>query len=125
MLTANLIIVTPMLPEWISDLWKELPANSTDGVARAMLIPATRPDINGRTLWVAGNSAIELEEGLHDSQPQWIGEELWKAVDEGQKRMGIQLLFSNASRYIFIISQFMMDLFVPPLKHDKSILLLF
>jgi len=82
-----------MLPEWIRDLWKELPANNTDGVARAMLIPAIRPDINGRTLWVAGNSAIELEEGLHDSQPQWIGEELSKAVDEGQKRMGIPLLF--------------------------------
>ena len=83
------IIVTPMLPDWIRELWGDLPANSAKGVAKALLIPAVRPDLNGRTIWVAGNNAVELESALHATQPHWIGQELSRAVDEGQSRMGI------------------------------------
>lgn len=82
-----------MLPQWIRDLWGDLPANDAEGVAKALLLPAVRPTLNGRTLWVAGNNAIELEEALHVTQPQWIGKDLSIAVDEGQKRMGISLTF--------------------------------
>ncbi|OQV05084.1 hypothetical protein CLAIMM_09877 [Cladophialophora immunda] len=81
--------VTPMLPDWIRDLWGTLPANSPEGVARALIIPAVRPELNGRTLWVAGNNAIELESGLYNTRSQWLGKELSEAVDEGQKRMNI------------------------------------
>jgi hypothetical protein len=82
-----------MLPDWIRDLWGDLPANTAEGCAKALLIPAVRHSMNGSTLWVAGDNAIELEKGLHDTQPQWLGKELSVAVDEGQKRMGIPLLF--------------------------------
>lgn len=78
-----------MLPQWIQDLWGDLPANNTDGVARALLLPAVRPEINGRALWVAGNKAIEIEEMLHKTRPTWLGSDLSIAVGEGQKRMGI------------------------------------
>ena len=87
------VIVTPILPDWIRDLWADLPANTAEGCAKVLLIPAVRPDLNGSTLWVAGNNAIELEKGLHETQPQWLGRELSTAVDEGQRRMGISLLF--------------------------------
>lgn len=42
---------------------------------------------------MAGNNAVEVEESLHKSQPQWLGADLSKAVDEGQKRMGINNAF--------------------------------
>lgn len=79
-----------MLPQWIIDLWGDLPANTSDGVAKALLLPAVRQKLNGRTIWVAGNDAVELEESLHSTQDTWMGSELSKAVDEGQSRMGIK-----------------------------------
>jgi hypothetical protein len=90
LILISLCAVTPMLPQRIRDLWGDLPANNTHGVARALLIPMARPEINGRTVWVAGNKAIELEESLHMSQPVWMGKELSEAVNDGQKRMGIK-----------------------------------
>lgn len=86
---THVLEVTAMLPQWIQDLWGDLPANNPDGVARALLLPAVRPEINGRTLWVAGNNAIEIEQAIHRVQPQWMGSDLSTAVDEGQRRMGI------------------------------------
>lgn len=88
--------VTPMMPEWIMTLWSKpskLPTNDSDGVARALLIPTVRPGINGRTIWVAGNNAVELEEPLSKSQDAWMGSNLSKAVNEGQLRMGIKPCF--------------------------------
>lgn len=78
-----------MLPEEISKIWGELPANTPDGVADALLLPSVRPELNGKTLWVAGNQIAELEDALHAAQPQWMGENLSQQVDEGQRRMGI------------------------------------
>lgn len=78
-----------MLPDWLREKWGGLPANDTNGVARALLLPAVRPHVNGKTLWVAGNDVIEIEDALHAAQPQWLGEQLSKDLDEGQKRMGV------------------------------------
>jgi hypothetical protein len=78
-----------MLPDWVKEKWQGLPANDATGVARALLLPAVRPKVNGKTLWVAGNEIIEIEDALHAAQPQWLGPELSKAVDEGQIRLGI------------------------------------
>lgn len=78
-----------MLPDWIREKWGGLPANDTSGVARALLLPALRPGLNGKTLWVAGNDVIEIEDSLYKAQPQWLGSQLSANVDEGQRRMGI------------------------------------
>ncbi|BCS25302.1 uncharacterized protein APUU_50013A [Aspergillus puulaauensis] len=80
---------TPMLPEELSKIWGELPANTPDGVADALLLPSVRPEVNGKSFWVAGNQIVELEGALHAAQPQWMGENLSRQVDEGQRRMGI------------------------------------
>ncbi|PSK34290.1 hypothetical protein B9Z65_8616 [Elsinoe australis] len=87
-MVAPWMTVSPILPQSTLDKWKwgDLPANTTDGVARALLLPIARPDVNGSTLFVSGNSMVELEEKLHDSQPQWMGPELSRAVDAGQKK---------------------------------------
>lgn len=66
-----------------------MPRNDTIGVAKALLLPAVRVDTNGKTLWVAGNDIVEIEDTLHESRPQWLGVKLSADVDEGQLRMGI------------------------------------
>lgn len=86
-MVAPWMTVTPMLPKAIEDMWDGLPANSAEGPARALLIPAIRHDINGETLFVAGNRAYALEEKLHETQPLWLGDQLSKHFDEGQRRL--------------------------------------
>ncbi|KIV84435.1 hypothetical protein, variant [Exophiala sideris] len=78
---------TPMVPKALSDLWGELPANTPAGIAVALLLPTIRPDVNGKTFFIAGNEIVELEDSLAKSQPQWIGEGLSKLIDEGQRRL--------------------------------------
>lgn len=78
---------TPMLPKEISDMWGNLPANDPTGVAQALIMPAIRHSLDGKTLFVAGNCLYELEEGLERTKPQWMGEKLSADFDEGQRRL--------------------------------------
>lgn len=76
-----------MLPQNIIDIWGELPANQTSGVAHALLLPIIRPDLNGKSLFVAGHQIVDFEDKLHESQPVWMGKQLSADVDEGQRRL--------------------------------------
>jgi hypothetical protein len=89
-LTSSLsFLVTAQLPDWLKETWGDLPANDPSGVANALLLPMVRPELNGRTIWVAGNKTVELEQPLADTQVQWMGADLSAAINEGQVRMGI------------------------------------
>lgn len=75
-----------MLTDQFLSVWGELPANEPIGVARALLLPAVRKDSNGKLLSVAGYEIVDFEEGLErTAQSQWMGEQLSKHVDEGQR----------------------------------------
>lgn len=80
-------IVTPMLPASMRNIWGSLPANDPKGVALALLLPIVKEDLNGKSLFVAGNRIVDFEDGLHETQPQWMGDELSQNVDEGQRRL--------------------------------------
>lgn len=80
-------LVTPMLlPEFL-DIWGTLPANQPEGVAHALLMPIIRPDVNGKSFFIAGHEIVDLEDSLHSTQTQWMGEQLSRDVDEGQRRL--------------------------------------
>lgn len=76
-----------MLKDEFLRAWGDLPANEPIGVARALLLPAVWQDMNGKSLFVAGHKIIDFEEGLEMTQPEWMGEQLSKDVDEGQRRI--------------------------------------
>jgi hypothetical protein len=76
-----------MLTEQFLSVWGELPANEPIGVARALLLPVVRQDMNGRSLFVAGHEITDFEEGLEKTQSLWMGEQLSRHVDEGQRRL--------------------------------------
>ncbi|KAF2144754.1 uncharacterized protein K452DRAFT_245860 [Aplosporella prunicola CBS 121167] len=84
---APWMTVTPLLLQSMHDIWGDLPANQPEGVARALLLPVVRPDLNGKTFFVAGHRIVELEDKLHETQPLWMGQQLSEDVDEGQRRL--------------------------------------
>jgi NAD(P)-dependent dehydrogenase (short-subunit alcohol dehydrogenase family) len=86
-MVAPWLTVTPMLPKAIEDMWGDLPANTPAGVANALLLPAVREGVNGRSLFVAGNEIVDIEEKLGGCMGVWLGERLAGQVEEGQKRL--------------------------------------
>ena len=78
---------TPLNPQSLYERWGDLPANDSQNVGKALLLPAVRQHINGKSLFVAGNEVYELEDGLERTKPQWMGEQLSAKVDEGQRRL--------------------------------------
>lgn len=76
-----------MLPQEIRDLWGDLPANTANDVACALLLPVVQETVNGKAFFVAGGEIVELEDKLEKTRPFWMGETLSAHVDEGQKRM--------------------------------------
>jgi hypothetical protein len=75
------------MPKEVLDIWRDLPANMPTGVGRAILLPLVRPEVNGKSFFVAGHKIVEFEDKLHDTQSQWMGEDLSKSVNEGQRRL--------------------------------------
>ncbi|KAK1765132.1 hypothetical protein QBC33DRAFT_495819 [Phialemonium atrogriseum] len=86
-MVAPWLTKTPMLKDEFLSVWGDLPANEPIGVARALLLPAVRPDMNGKSLFIAGHEIVDFEEGLERTKPQWMGEQLSRDVDEGQRRI--------------------------------------
>jgi len=90
-ITINMIApwmtLTPMVGKYITDRWSGLPENQPWGIAHAILLPVVRPDVNGKAFFVAGHQIVDLEDTLHETQPLWMGEQLSKDVDEGQRRL--------------------------------------
>ncbi|KAJ9149268.1 NAD(P)-binding protein [Pleurostoma richardsiae] len=86
-MVAPWLTKTPMLKPEFLRVWGDLPANEPIGVAKALLLPIVRPEINGKSFFIAGHEIIDFEEGLEKTQPLWMGEKLSKDVEEGQRRI--------------------------------------
>lgn len=76
-----------MLLQSFIDLWGDLPANQADDVAKALLMPVCRPDINGKSFFVEGGRIVDFEDKILETQPQWMGQRLSDDVNEGQRRL--------------------------------------
>ena len=44
--------------------------------------------LNGEALYVEGNRAWAIEQGIESTQPQWMGEEQSRDFDKGQQVLG-------------------------------------
>jgi hypothetical protein len=76
---------------------KGLPANEPEDVARSILICATanrgqggkthggaRLPFAGKILWVAGGESYEIEDGIQNLEPEWLGKENSQVLAQGQ-----------------------------------------
>lgn len=105
-ITVNLIApwftMTPMAAR-LGPKWGARPANTAEGVAKAMLFAAVGKEwreggvsgdqkigspVNGCTFWVGGNEIVEFEGPLRQARPHWMGEKLAVAVADGQIALG-------------------------------------
>jgi len=59
-----------MLKSEFLAVWGDLPANEPIDVARALLLLGIRPDLNGKSFFVAGHQIVDFEKGLRETQPQ-------------------------------------------------------
>lgn len=80
-------IVTHIVPDHVRQVWGELPANQPLDVARGSLLPIIRPNINGKSFIINGGNITEVEDKLEETQPIWLGQELSKHMNEGQRRL--------------------------------------
>ncbi|KAF2995962.1 hypothetical protein E8E14_002796 [Neopestalotiopsis sp. 37M] len=78
---------TNMMPQFIADIWGDLPRNTPLGIAKALLLPVVDPSIHGKSFWVGGNEVVELEDKIQETQPLWMGAEMSAGVNEGNRRM--------------------------------------
>lgn len=73
-----------LFPGWL-EKWGNLPQNSASDVAKALLLPVVRPDINGKSFFIAGGKMVEFEDSLLEAQPAWMGKQLSDDVNAGQR----------------------------------------
>lgn len=76
-----------MVPTFLEKIWDSLPWSQSEDVAVALLMPVVRPEINGKAFFTAGQQIVEFEDAIRQTQPQWMGEQLSKDVEEGQSRL--------------------------------------
>jgi hypothetical protein len=76
-----------MTSEKFLTMWGDLPSNSIEGVGKALLLPALRPELNGLAFFVHGDLITELEQTVGESIDIWMGPELAQRVKEGQRRI--------------------------------------
>ncbi|KAJ5890132.1 hypothetical protein N7504_010942 [Penicillium tannophilum] len=90
-ITINIVApwatATPMVPSFLEKIWDSLPWSQSEDVAVALLLPVVRPEINGKAFFTAGQQIVEFEDTIRQMQPQWMGEQLSKDVEEGQRRL--------------------------------------
>ncbi|KAL7270734.1 hypothetical protein RUND412_006548 [Rhizina undulata] len=85
-LVAPWFTKTPMAVH-LGPRWGNRPANSPEGVARALLYAASDKSINGKGFWVGGDQIIEMEDEITNARPQYLTPTMAEAVSEGQRAL--------------------------------------
>lgn len=70
--------------------WKAegLPVNTAEDVARVALGVTCQDDMNGKSLWVEGGRAWEVEDKIDLLEPQWLGKQASQSLARGQALLG-------------------------------------
>lgn len=74
----------------VEPIWRKegLPLNSPMDVANIMAQICMERDMNGKSMYVEGGRAWEIEELLDKLEPQWLGEQPSKSLVQGQRVLG-------------------------------------
>lgn len=75
-----------------------MPLNTPADVARYIIQVTAEPQTHGKALFVTGGNAVDIEEGLAATQPQWLGENNSREFNLGQEILGlVSLVFRSSS----------------------------
>lgn len=68
--------------------------NTPGDVAKYIIQVTADQTANGKALFVTGGNAVDIEEGLNRTEPQWLGEKNSRELNEGQVILGL-VSFAN------------------------------
>jgi hypothetical protein len=71
---------------WIQN---NMPINTPMDVARFIVQATADPMVNGKALYVTGGNAVDIEEGLNKTEPQWLGAQNSEELKKGQVILGV------------------------------------
>ena len=71
----------------IAGLWQLINIRSFD-LLTSFLGAVAEPSLNGAALFVTGGRAWDIECGINELQPQWLGDENHRSMVIGQKLLG-------------------------------------
>jgi len=66
-----------------------MPMNKPSDVARYIIQVSADQQAHGKSLFVTGGNAVDIEEGLNRTEPQWLGEKNSRELNEGQVILGL------------------------------------
>lgn len=74
----------------IEKAWKaaNLPVNTPLHVARVVGGVVCQKGLNGKSMYVEGGRAWEIEDNIDRLEPQWLGEEASRSLQRGQEILG-------------------------------------
>ncbi|KIV78856.1 hypothetical protein PV11_06465 [Exophiala sideris] len=72
--------------EWTKN---NMPMNKPSDVARYIIQVSADQQAHGKALFVTGGNAVDIEEGLNRTEPQWLGEKNSRELNQGQVILGL------------------------------------
>jgi hypothetical protein len=77
--------------EKIRPVWTEKNPllNTAAQVARTSLEAAGNTELNGKAFYVAGGDAVDIDDGIQDLEPQWLGQKRAADLANGQQVLGL------------------------------------
>ena len=74
----------------IEPAWEQngLPSNEPEDVARVIVGVLSEGKVNGGTMYIEGGRSWNVEAGLIELRPQWLGEKQTADLDKGTSLMG-------------------------------------
>ncbi|KEF51188.1 uncharacterized protein A1O9_12802 [Exophiala aquamarina CBS 119918] len=81
----------------VVNTWTEnkMPLNTPADVARYIIQVTAEPATHGKALFITGGNAVDIEEGLAKTQPQWLGEKNSRDFTLGQEILGLGTGWGN------------------------------
>lgn len=75
----------------VRDEWTKnnMPMNTPGDVAKYIIQVTADQTAHGKALFVTGGNAVDIEEGLNRTEPQWLGEKNSRELNEGQVILGL------------------------------------
>ncbi|OIW34831.1 NAD(P)-binding protein [Coniochaeta ligniaria NRRL 30616] len=84
---APWMVKTGLPGEGILKMWGDLPLNTAEGVAKAILYAAVEESFHGKGFWVGGDGIIECEDAIERLRPEWLTSEQSDGVQQGWERL--------------------------------------
>lgn len=67
--------------------------NQPGDVARYIIQVSADQRAHGKALFVTGGNAVDIEEGLNRTEPEWLGEKNSRELNAGQVILGLVSVF--------------------------------